>query len=752
MSEPTPLSAVDLTRDERISLLSGQSVWRSQALPERGVPGVLMTDGPHGLRLQTASEDHLGLGESRPATCFPPAVTVASSWNPALAEEIAAAISREAQHFDIGLVLGPGLNIKRHPLCGRNFEYFSEDPMLAGRFAAAMVKGLQDGGTGACVKHYAVNNQESHRFVVDAVLDERTLRELYLAGFEHAVKTAKPWAVMASYNLVSGEGVTVSKRLLTDVLCDEWGFDGVVVSDWGATRSRADGVTAGMDLDMPGAQGLSDGEVARALDAGTLEQRDVTRSAQRVLALAARACTDVGTQAPLPDDVVESHHQLARRAASEGTVLLRNDGTLPLERTARLAVIGAFAEHPRYQGAGSSRVNPTRLTTVLEAAEQAGLDVTYVAAYDPEHPDDDVDVSDAVAAARDADVALVLVGLPEAYESEGFDRAHLGLPRGHDALVEAVAAANPWTVVVLSNGAPVTMPWLDEVAAVLETYLGGQAGAEALIDVVTGAREPGGRLAETFPHAREDVASDPWFPGEPRQVTYREALAVGYRHTTSGGPAPLFPFGFGLGYATLAWGDATLSAETIAAGDAVTVDLDVRNTSERDGRDVVQVYLRDETGAVTSPAKKLVAFAPVEVAAGDTVRVTLSIEPRAFAFYAVESAGWRTPSGRFVVEVARNSHDVVDEHVVMMRSDVRGQAAARVPEPLVAASDEAFARRLGHPIPEARSGTPVHPRVDDRGDRLDGCRARAAGSRRTRHHRPWRWRSERATHGGAQHR
>lgn len=687
--------AEQLPLEQQVALLSGRDVWHTRDLPEAGVPSVLLTDGPHGLRVQEAAADQLGLGRSHPATCFPTAVTLASSWDEDLLEEVGRAIGIEARVQEVGVVLGPGLNIKRHPLGGRNFEYLSEDPLLSGRLAAAMVRGIQSRGVGACVKHFAVNNQESYRFVTDAVVDERTLRELYLAGFEHVVTEARPWAVMAAYNAVNGSACTHHTWLLRDVLRADWGFAGLVVSDWGATVDRVRGVAAGMDLEMPSSGGVHDTEVLRAVASGALDPALVAASAQRVLDLAGRAASAGGEAGDLPIDV---HDALARKAAAAGTVLLANDGVLPLADDTEVALIGAFADHPRFQGAGSSQVHPTRVTTAHDAMRDRGVVVTYARGYDPARPERDAALlGAAVAAARAAEVAVIMVGLPATDESEGFDRDGLRLPDQHDALVRAVCAANPRTVVVLSSGGPVAMPWRHEPAAVLAGHLGGQAGGGALVDVLFGDREPGGRLAETWPLDRSDLAADPWFPGDRHRVEHREGLFVGYRHTTTADVEVAFPFGHGLSYTSFEWGEPAVDRGAIRAGERVVVRVPVTNVGDRPGAEVVQVYRHDRTGVVLRPRRELVGFDRVQLDVGEHGTAEIVVPGRAFAFYDVDEQGWRHPSGPHDLEVARSSTDVVHTLTVEVTDGVT--TAPEPPSaPAVAVTDEDFERRLGRPV------------------------------------------------------
>jgi beta-glucosidase len=697
--------ASTLTTDEQVSLLAGADFWRTRALPERGVPSVMLADGPHGLRAQLEGTDHLGLARSVAATCFPPAVTLASSWNRALVEEVGAAVGREARALGVDVVLGPGMNLKRHPLCGRNFEYYSEDPLLSGRLAASAVAGIQSTGVGACVKHFAVNNQEHRRFVIDAIVDERTLHELYLRGFEIAVRESAPRMVMAAYNRINGDHATDAPWLLTGILRERWGFDGVVVSDWGAEADRVAGVAAGMDLEMPGGA-RTEPAVLAALADGSLDAAHVTRSALRIIDLALAAQDARSAPAPTMAELLEPHDALARRAAAASTVVLTNDGILPLTPGTRVALIGAFADSPRYQGSGSSLVTPTRLTTAREAFEAAGFAVSTAAGYEPVRSHGDAAlIAEAAAVAASADVAVVMVGLPGIAESEGFDRDTLALPTQHDALVAAIAAANPRTVVALSVGAPVLLPWRDTVAAIVVSHLGGQGSGGGLVDALLGTVEPAGRLAETWPAAQSDVAADPFFPGDDAQVHYREGVFVGYRHTTTAGVAPAFPFGHGLGYGSSAWGAARASAASLADGGNVTVTVEVTNTGDRMRAEVVQVYAHDRSGVVLRPRRELVGFARVEVPAGATRTVEVVVDADALRFWDVRSHDWALPRGPLTLEVARSSEHI-ESTVELQVAGTVVDAAEPPSTPPIAATDEQWVQRLGRPIPPPRSARP----------------------------------------------
>ncbi|MGC3994650.1 MAG: glycoside hydrolase family 3 C-terminal domain-containing protein [Propionicimonas sp.] len=694
-----------LSREEKIGLLSGADFWHTRALPQHGIGAVHLSDGPHGLRVQDGAVDHVGQAASAPATCFPTAVTLASAWDPDLIAEVGAALAREARALGVGVVLGPGMNIKRHPGGGRSFEYFSEDPFLTGECATAMVRGIQSEGVGACVKHFAVNNQESNRMRLDTIVDPRTLRELYLAGFETAVTRAEPWAVMSAYNLVNGEHAGESRTLLADILRGEWGFDGLVVSDWFAVADRPAGVRAGLDLEMPSSSGAWDARVAAALDAGTVTPAELDAACARVVGLALRVAEgrDAAGNTPLDRD---ANHALARRAAAAGTVLLTNDGVLPLAGEAKVALIGAFAETPRYQGAGSSLVNPTRLDSLLDALrERRGTDLAWAPGYDPVTGATSVDLlAEARAAAASADVVVLVVGLPARAESEGYDRPHLRLPVGQETLVQVVTDANPRTVVVLVNGAPVELGWADRPAALVEAYLGGQAGGSALADVLYGDAEPGGRLAESFPVAGEELPASANFSAHPTQVQYREGLWVGYRFHDTFGVAPRFCFGHGLGYTSFAWSDLAVEGD----GTDLTVSVTVTNTGHRAGAEVVQLYVHDVASTLHRPAQELKGFARIRLEPGESGRVSIGLDRRSFAVYDVATSAWLVEAGEYELRVGASSRDLRASTIVEIPSD-------DVVTPVVApegpiATDAEFAALLGRPVPAA---PPLWPLTED---------------------------------------
>lgn len=651
MEHRTLTDANDLTLLQAAALLSGASAWDSRAIPAALVPSFVMSDGPHGVRRQLGDADHLGIAESEKATCFPTASALAATWDPDLAREMGEALGLEARGLGVDVLLGPGLNIKRSPLCGRNFEYFSEDPILAGRMAAGLVDGIQSTGTAACPKHFAVNSQELRRMASDSIVDERTMREIYLTGFEIVCRDAGPRVIMSSYNLVNGTHAHENRHLLTDILRDEWGFDGMVVSDWGGCTDAVGAVRAGGSLEMP-APGLEDARrIVAAVKAGELEASDVYARAQEVVNVASASA---GLPAPTPYDVDE-HHKLATRIASEAITLLRNeDDLLPLSAGTRVALIGDLADTPRFQGSGSSQVNPTRVEAPRELLEAQGEDARglvaagYARGYERHGGTSDALIAEAVDLAKSADVALVYVGLDELAESEGLDRPHMRLPEGQDRLIEAVVAANPHTVVVLTGGASVEMPWAGSVPALVNGYLTGQGGAAAMLDVLTGAVNPSGRLAETYARSYEDHPTAAWYPATGPLSYYREGPFVGYRYFTTAGIDVAFPFGYGLSYSRFEYSDLEVDQEGAT--------LTVTNTSERDGADVVQLYV-SAPGGVFGPSRELKGFAKVEVPAGGSVRVTIPFDRYTFRHWETSRGAWETEAGTWTIYVGPNVED-----------------------------------------------------------------------------------------------
>jgi len=692
----------NLTLLEKAALLTGKTVWETHDLPRHGVRSLWLADGPHGVRKQTGAADHLGIAESQPATCFPTAAAVANTWDPELAEEVGRALGAEAAAQDVDVLLGPGLNIKRSPLGGRSFEYFSEDPLLAGRMAAGYVRGIQSAGVAACPKHYAANSQELRRMASDSVVDERTLREIYLTAFGIVVTEAAPRTIMSAYNRVNGVYAHEDPFLLGTVLREEWGFDGAVVSDWGGSNDVVAAAAAGGTLEMPAAGLDSARQLVAAVRSGALAEADLDARAAEVLRLVADA-REPGT-APAVD--ADAHHALARRVAARSAVLLKNeDAILPLAAGTRVAVIGDFARTPRYQGAGSSAVNPTRLDSVLDVIGDSGLTMTaFAAGFRRNGAPDAALRAEAVAAARGADVALLFLGLDEIAESEGLDRSTLELHAAQVELLAAVAAANPRTVVVLSAGGVVEMPWLASAQALVHGYLAGQAGAGALLDVLTGAANPAGRLAETVPVRLSDTPTADTFPGQQRTAEYREGLFVGYRYYTTAGVPVTFPFGFGLSYTTFAYAGLTATA-----GSATVT---VTNTGAVAGSDVVQVYVRRETPGVHRPDRTLAGFARVELAPGESTTVTVPLGDAAFRHWDTATGSWQVERGTWTVLAGANVDDLPLSAAVEVAGTV--EPLAEDPAPVRYRTgdvrhvpDADFAALLGRPVPAATWSGPL---------------------------------------------
>ncbi|MEA3375213.1 MAG: glycoside hydrolase family 3 C-terminal domain-containing protein [Chloroflexota bacterium] len=649
-----------LTLQEKAALCSGQDFWNLEGVPRTGVPSIAVADGPHGLRKQRHTQDGFVQSSNVPATCFPTAVTLASTWDPDLLREVGAAIGEEARAEGVSVILGPGVNIKRSPLCGRNFEYYSEDPYLSSVLATAFVRGVQDMGVGTSLKHFAANNQETRRFSINAIVDERALREIYLASFEHVVKAARPWTVMAAYNRLNGPYCSEHPELLTGILRNEWGYQGLVMSDWGAVNQRVAGLEAGLDLEMPGLKNGRDGEIVEAVREGHLSMEVLDWAVERVLTLVSKAAAT----GLAPDDYDrDAHHHLARRAAGEGAVLLKNEGAvLPLTSDLSIALIGAFAKSPRYQGGGSSAVTPTRIDTAYDAIARrvgAGAMLTYAPGYDPK-----TDalapalIDEAQQVAQEAEIALVFAGLPAFYETEGLDRQHMAMPAQHNSLIEAVAEVNPNTVVVLMNGAPLEMPWQVKVPAILEAYLGGQAGGAAVARLLYGEVNPSGKLAETFPFRLEDHPAHAFFTGGPRTVEYRESIYVGYRCYDTADKPVLFPFGHGLSYTTFSYTDLRLSASQMHDDGEIDVSVTITNTGTRAGREVVQLYVHDVESIVFRPTQELKGFAKVSLEPRKSTTVTIALNRRSFAYWDTGLRDWRVEAGEFEIRVGASSRDI----------------------------------------------------------------------------------------------
>ena len=620
-----------MTLEDKIALCSGENFWETKKYEKYGIPSLFMCDGPHGLRKQENVADMLGVNESRKATCFPAEVTTAGSWDPELLTAIGSAIGQEAREQGVGLVLGPGANLKRNPLCGRNFEYFSEDPYLAGKLAAGFIRGAEAQGIGTSLKHFAANSQELSRFTSDSVLDERTLRELYLTAFEIAVKEGKPSTVMCAYPKLNGVHCSDNKALLTDILRTEWGFGGMVVTDWGAMNDRPEGFRAGCDLNMPGGSDYMEKEVFQAIQAGKLPEKCVNDSARRVLKLVFRAAETLKNPAHCD---YEAHHVLAKRAALEGAVLLKNeDGILPLKKDAKIAVIGAMAKNLRYQGSGSSHINPTKLSQPLDFLPGT----LYAPGCDDRGDTTESLLAEAEKAAQQAEIAVIFAGLPDRYESEGFDRADMKVPDGQLRMIDAVAAANPNTVVVLLCGSAVECPWADRVKGILYMGLPGQAGGEAVADLLCGRANPSGKLAESWPLSYADVPSSEIY-GKTDDALYEEGLYVGYRYYEKSGVAVRWRFGYGLSYTEFSYSDLTVNGDTVS--------VTVRNTGKRAGAEVVQLYIRAPQDGLHRPLRELKGFQKVFLQSGESRTVTFPLTDRSFAVW---QGGWKIPAGKYTV-------------------------------------------------------------------------------------------------------
>lgn len=643
-----------MTLEEKAKFCSGADFWHVEGLERLGIPSVMVTDGPCGLRKQAGETDHLGLNASVKAISYPTGSCVACSFDRGLLREAGEYLGDECQAEDVAVLLGPAVNIKRSPLCGRNFEYFSEDPYLAGELSAAYISGVQSKNVGTSLKHFAANSQEHRRMTSSSQVDERTLREIYLPAFEKSVKQAKPWTVMCSYNRLNGEYASESHRLLTEILRDEWGFEGAVMSDWGAVNDRVKGVPAGMDLEMPGPGNGNTEKLIAAVKAGEMKESDLDAAVERILAFVFKY---IENRKPDTKFDYEGHHKKARQMAAESMVLLKNDGILPLKKEDKVAFIGKFASEPRFQGGGSSHVNSYKVSGSVEAAKEYG--VTYAQGYDTktQEPDDEL-ISQAVKTAREAPAAVVFIGITDAMESEGFDRADMKIPACQEKLLREVVKAQPNTVVVVECGSAIEMPWIDEVRGVLYAYLGGESVGPAVVDLLYGRANPCGKLAETFPLRLEDNPSYLYYLGEGDRTEYREGIFVGYRYYDKKDTPVLFPFGHGLSYTQYEYSDLTLDKTSMKDTDTLTVTVKVKNVGDRAGKEIVQLYVSDDQSTAIRPVKELKGFDKVELAPGQEKTVAFTLDKRAFAYYNVDINDWHVETGSFTVMIGRSSRDI----------------------------------------------------------------------------------------------
>lgn len=688
-----------LTLKEKCYLLSGKDFWQTRSVAHAGIHNMTLSDGPHGLRKQAGAADHLGINGSVPATCYPTAASMANSWNPELGEEMASYLGEEATVQDVCVVLGPGLNMKRSPLCGRNFEYFSEDPYLAGKMAAAYVRGIQSKGVAACPKHLAVNSQELRRMASDSIVDERTYREIYLTGFEIAVKEGKAKSIMSSYNRINGVYANENHHLLQEILRDDWGFDGFVVSDWGASNDHTEGVRAGSNLEMPTCGGDSDEKLIKAVKSGNLSEELLDQRVDELLdvMLSTRKACDAAKGKTFD---VDAHHAMALKAAEETMVLLKNEGEiLPLAAQTKVAIIGDFAETPRYQGAGSSMVNATKLVTALDAVNETELDMIGFAKGFQRAGEPDVSLeNEAIELAKKAEVVLMYLGLNEVNDSEGIDRQNMELPKSQIQLLEKVAAVNENIVVIFSSGGTIAMPWLTNCKGFIHGYLGGQAGATAMMEVLTGKVNPSGKLAETFPIRYYETPAYDYFPGKERNVEYREGLFIGYRYYDTADVPVLFPFGYGLSYTTFTYSDLHVN------GNEVT--FNIKNTGLLAGAEVAQLYVAAKTSKIFRAKKELKGFAKVFLQPGESKEVVITLDDKAFRYFNVNTNQFEIETGDYEIMIGASVEDIrlsettfvagTNAELPYDMSKLSAYASGKIRD----VTDEQFAELLGHDIPD----------------------------------------------------
>lgn len=697
-----------MTLEEKASFCSGLDYWHTMGIDRLGIPVVMWTDGPHGIRKRAEKMDKEQATSLKgvPAICFPTAVTTACSWDPDLIYEMGVLLGEECLKEKVSVLLGPGTNIKRSPLCGRNFEYFSEDPYLAGEISAAFVNGVQSKGIGTSLKHYAANSQETRRMTCDSVVDERALREIYLTSFEKTVKQAQPWTIMCAYNRLNGTYCAENKWLLTDVLRDEWGYKGMIVTDWGAENDRVAGLLAGQELEMPTSNGEGNKQIVEAVKDGRISEEFLDKMVDNILTVIMRSKEVLGDYTYDK----KAHHKKAREIAGQCMVLLKNeDSVLPLKKSANVAVIGEMAKKPRYQGAGSSIVNASIIDCAYDEIIAKGVNVTYAPGYSTAKKNkisDEQFIQEAVEAAKGKDAAILFIGLTEEFESEGFDRTHIGIPPLHNKLVEAVSAVNENVVIALSGGAVVEMPWADKVKGILNCYLGGEASGSAAADILFGDVNPSGKLAETYPLSLSDNPSYNYYPGHTATVEYRESVFVGYRYYDTAHKNVRFPFGYGLSYTNFEYSDLKLSADSIKDTDTLTVSFKVKNTGDVDGAEIAQVYVTDNESTIYRPEQELRGFKKVFLKAGEEKEITVELGKRAFAYYNVNIHDWHVESGKFTVKIGASSRDIkltaevnVESTVEATIPDYRATAPKYYTADIAHIKDEEFVAVLGRELP-----------------------------------------------------
>ncbi len=692
-----------LTTEEKAGFCSGADFWHLKSLEKLGIPEIMVCDGPHGLRKQNRDNGEVGITNSIPATCYPTAATSACSWDPELLGEMGKALAQECLKEKVSVILGPGANMKRSPLCGRNFEYFSEDPFLAGRLASGFIDGVQSKGIGTSMKHFATNSQETRRMTVSSVMDERTLREIYLPAFEYAVKKSQPWTIMNAYNRLNGEYCAENDKLQNKILRDEWGFDGLVVSDWGAVNKRAYGLKNGNDLEMPYSGGYNDRNIVKAVENGEISMDDLDKAVDRVLDLILKSAETLKQDY---DVDLNANHAVARKIACASMVLMKNeDNILPLKKDCKVAVIGAMAKEPRYQGAGSSQINPTRIDCAWDSLIELGVNATYAKGYDPKGIES-VLLDEAAATAKDADVVLAFIGLTPEYESEGYDRSHMNLPAEHDRLIAKLLEVNKNVVVVLAGGSPVEMPWKNDVKAILNTYLSGQSTGSAAARILTGKVNPSGKLAETYPEKLSDNPSFAYFPGDRATTEYREGIYIGYRYYDTAMKEVAFPFGFGLSYTEFEYSDLVLDKTNMKDSDELVLTFKIKNIGKVAGSETAQVYVRDVQSTINRPEKELKGFKKVHLEAGEEKQVTITLDKRAFAYYNTNINDWHVESGEFEIIVGASSRDIkltasvaVESTVEAKIPDYRAAAPCYYSADVANVSDEHFKALLGFDIP-----------------------------------------------------